>query len=124
MKRILKTGWWVALLLAFGVPGMRGQNQSLLEQEQNASPTFKNAFDSYIYGYPLLMFGVTERTGITVANPGDRLGAAPLNQFGKEPQLPNYTFTAVVLPSTSTLYASSFLNLQAQPEFGTHISVI
>jgi hypothetical protein len=115
MKRVWKTACWVALILVSGVSGMRGQNQSLLELEQNASPTFKNAFDTYIYGYPLLMFGVTERTGTTIANPGDRLGGAPLNQFGKEPNLPNYTFTSVVLPSTSTLYASSFLNLQAGP---------
>jgi hypothetical protein len=108
------------MMLALSVPGMRAQNETLQEfraqeLEQNASPTFRNAFDTYIYGYPLLMLGVTERTGTTVANPGDRLGAAPLNQFGKEMDLPNYTFTAVVLPSTSTLYASSFLNLQAQP---------
>jgi hypothetical protein len=115
MKRVWKTACWVALMLVLGVPGMRGQNQTLQELEQNASPTFKNAFDTYIYGYPLLMFGVTGRTATTIANPGDRLGGAPLNQFGKEPNLPNYTFTSVVLPSTSTLYASSFLNLQAGP---------
>jgi len=115
MKRVWKTACWVALVLVSGVSGIRGQNQSLLELEQNASPTFRNAFDTYIYGYSLLMFGVTERTGTTIANPGDRLGGAPLNQFGKEPNLPNYTFTSVVLPSTSTLYASSFLNLQAGP---------
>jgi hypothetical protein len=35
--------------------------------------------------------------------------------FGKESRLPDYTFTAVVLPSTTTLYASAFLNLQAEP---------
>jgi len=71
--------------------------------------------ETYIYGYPLLMLGITERLGTQVSNPDVKLGAAPLNQFGKEKGLPDYTFTAVVLPSTSTLYASSFLNLKLEP---------
>ena len=77
----------------------------------NASSTFRNAVDAYIYGYPLLVFGTTERLGITVPYAGFQLGAAPLNQFGKEEVLPNSSFTGVVLPSTTTLYASAFINL-------------
>ena len=46
---------------------------------------FQECIDTYIYGYPLLMFGVTERTGTTIANPGDRLGGAPLNQLARNP---------------------------------------
>jgi hypothetical protein len=90
--------------------------QQTLEDLKGTEPgTFANGVDAYIYGYPMLMFGVTGRTATTTPNDHTRLGAAPLNVFGKEPELPDYTFQAVVLPSTTTLYASSFLNLQAEP---------
>ena len=62
-----------------------------------------------------MMEGVTARTGSQVPNAKTKLGGAPLNQFGKEEVLPNSTFTAVVLPSTSTLYASSFIDLCEEP---------
>jgi hypothetical protein len=104
----------MAVALGFGqMPDLpaAGTDTSLLQ----SLPTFTDAFDAYIYGYPLLMFGITERLGVTVPTAGARLGAAPLNQFGKETVLPNSSFTAVVLPSTTTLYVSSFLNLQAEP---------
>jgi DNA sulfur modification protein DndE len=131
MKSMLKATFAVAAVLSFSVTTFQGQQGLTLEDLERSgaiqgqdslqnlgrggSGTFLNAVNAYIYGYPLLMFGVTGRTGTTVMNPGDRLGAAPLNQFGKEPRLPDYTFTAVVLPSTTTLYASSFINLKAEP---------
>src|SRR5437879_6366430 len=115
MKRLCKTTFAVAMTLAVAVAGAQQPGQTLEELERHASGPFIDAVEAYIYGYPLLMIGVTGRTSTTVATAGDRLGAAPLNQFGKEPKLPDSTFTAVVLPSTSTLYASSFLNLKAQP---------
>ena len=85
------------------------------ESELKGLSTFKNGVDAYIYGYPLIMFGITERVAITVPTAGEKLGAAPLNQFGKEPSLPDSTFKDVVLPSTTTLYASAFINLKAEP---------
>src|SRR5437879_720306 len=115
MKRLCKTTFAVAMTLAVAVAGAQQPGQTLEELERHASGPFIDAVEAYIYGYPLLMIGVTGRTSTTVATAGDRLGAAPLNQFGKEPKLPDSTFTAVVLPSTSTLYASSFLNLKAGP---------
>lgn len=95
------------------IPDASGQTPD--DSQLRTLPAFVNAVQAYIYGYPLLMFGVTERASINVPQAGAKLGAAPLNQFGKEDVLPNSSFTTVVLPSTTTLYASSFLNLQAEP---------
>ncbi len=70
-----------------------------------------NGFLAYLYGYPLIMMGVTEQLAIN-SIPTTTSGAAPLNQFGKQTEFATSEFTSVVLPSTSTLYASAFLNLK------------
>ena len=111
---MLRASFLAAAILVLAACSMQGQ-QTLEDLESNQSPIFVNAVDAYIYGYPLLMFGVTGRTATTTPNDHTRLGSAPLNVFGKEPTLPDYTFQQVVLPSTTTLYTSSFLNLQAEP---------
>jgi hypothetical protein len=120
MKRLRKATHAVAITLALAVTCIRGNGQELEDQTlqniQRTSPGLvADGVLSYIYGYPLMMFGVTGRTANTVPDAMTKLGAAPLNQFGKEMVLPNASFTAVVLPSTSTLYASSFLNLCQEP---------
>ena len=115
MQRVSKASIGFAIAVTVAAAGMRGHAQTLEELERNAPATFIDGVESYIYGYPLLMFGVTGRTGTTVPDDHTRLGAAPLNQFGKEMVLPNSSFNAVVLPSTTTLYASSFLNLKSEP---------
>ncbi|MCU1224748.1 MAG: hypothetical protein JWQ42_2841 [Edaphobacter sp.] len=120
MKRLCKATSAVAITLAVAVTGIRGNGQTpedqTLQNIQRTSPGLvADGVLSYIYGYPLLMFGVTGRTATTVPDAMTKLGAAPLNQFGKEMVLPDASFTAVVLPSTSTLYASSFLNLCEEP---------
>ncbi len=89
--------------------------QTAIEPDAADTSTFDEAVDAYIYGYPLVMLGITERVGITVPSAGAKLAAAPLNQFGKEPSLPTSAFKDVVLPSTTTLYASAFINLKAEP---------
>ena len=76
--------------------------------------TFSDGVAAYLFGYPLVLMGVTEQTSIN-APMSSFTGAAPLNQFGKQTQFPDYTFNTVVLPSTSTLYASAFLNLKTEP---------
>jgi hypothetical protein len=58
---------------------------------------------------------MTERVITTVPNTRTKLGRAPINQFAEATTLPNGSYTDVVLPSTSTLYASAFLNLSAEP---------
>ena len=120
--KITRTPICVAIALALTLTNLSASGQSLpglnLPPNLNLPPgvsAFVDGIEAYIYGYPLLMLGMTERVGTTIPAPDIKLGGAPLNQFGKEKVLPDYTFTAVVLPSTSTLYASSFLNLKVEP---------
>jgi hypothetical protein len=79
------------LATAISMPAARGFGQTSDEagqvpdqSELKTSSNFRNAVDAYIYGYPLLMFGTTERVATTVPYAEFQLGAAPLNQFGKE----------------------------------------
>ena len=102
-------------LIVITMTAALGSGQTVDPSELRSFPTFRNGVDAYIYGYPLVMFGATETIGITVPDTMTKLGAAPLNQFGKETSLPNSSFKDVVLPSTTTLYASAFINLKAQP---------
>lgn len=104
-----------AVLLIAQTTTKLAAGQNLDDAQLTKLSTYTDAIQAYIYGYPLIMFGITERIAITVPDATTKLGGAPLNQFGKEEKLPDASFTAVVLPSTSTLYASSFLNLQAEP---------
>src|ERR1700733_4804033 len=130
MNRVCTAVCAFALTFAAAVTGVPGRAQTLDEIQRDVPPSLVDGVVSYIYGYPLMMFGVTGRTGTTVPDAMTKLGAAPLNQFGKEMVLPDATFTAVVLPSTSTLYASSFLNLCAEPtilhlpNFGTRFFIM
>jgi hypothetical protein len=102
-------------MLALVMAGSAAKAQTLQQIENGQPQLFVDAVESYIYGYPLMMVGVTGRTATTVPDAMTKLGAAPLNQFGKELRLPDATFKDVVLPSTTTLYASSFLNLAEEP---------
>lgn len=115
MKRLWKVSFLVAIALILVGAETVANSQTLEEIESTSPIDVADGARSYIYGYPLMMFGVTGRTGTTVPNATTRLGGAPLNQFGKETVLPDATFTSVVLPSTSTLYASSFLDLCREP---------
>jgi hypothetical protein len=108
------------VLISMTLPLAKSQASDQIGQINNESeltglPVFSNGVAAYVYGYPLVMFGLTERIAITVPSAGVKLGGAPLNQFGKEPGLPDSSFTDVVLPSTTTLYASAFINLKAEP---------
>jgi hypothetical protein len=57
--------------------------------------------------------GTAERVATYTSYIGN--SRAPLNQFVLETSLPNGSYKDVVLPSTSTLCAASFLNLAAEP---------
>ncbi|HEY1948397.1 MAG TPA: DUF1254 domain-containing protein [Bryobacteraceae bacterium] len=108
------------VLISMTLPLAKSQASDQIGQINNESeltglPVFSNGVAAYVYGYPLVLFGVTEKIAITVSSAGVKLGGAPLNQFGKEPGLPDSSFVDVVLPSTTTLYASAFINLKAEP---------
>jgi hypothetical protein len=85
------------------------------QSELKALSVFTDAVDAYIYGYPLMMMGIIERVATPVPGTIPNAGRAPLNQFTKSTALPDGTYKDIVLPSTTTLYASAFLNLTAEP---------
>jgi hypothetical protein len=79
--------------------------------------TFDNAFDAYVYGYPLVMMGVTlQQLNNTPTEPtSGGAGGAPMNQFALQTQWPGPEAKNVVLLSTSTLYMIASLNLKDEP---------
>ena len=110
-------------VLSMVVTAVCGFAQTPDETELQTLPTFVNGLAAYIYGYPLLMFGTTEKVAITVPDATTTLGGAPLNQFGKETSLPNSSFTDVVLPSTTTtlcLGVHQFESGTGNPAYSEH----
>ena len=93
----------------------RKKCHSFLSDEESLSmDKLPNGTAAYIYGYPLVMTGITEEVAISnIPTPSN--GSATINQIGKQTEFPSVEFSAVVLPSTSTLYVSAFLNLRKEP---------
>jgi len=59
---------------------------------------------------------MTERVATNVEYSGQQLGRAPINQLYRAMALPvGSTYKDVVLPSTTTMYATGFFNLQKGP---------
>ena len=85
------------------------------QSDLTSIPDFADGIEAYIYGYPLVVLAMTERVATTVTDSTTTMGRAPINQFVKGEKLPNGSYKDVVLPSTTTLYASSFLNLSTEP---------
>lgn len=69
---------------------------------------------AYTYAYPLVMVGLTRDIATNVAAAGTATGRAPVNQFSHN-QVPEPTFTDVVLPSVSTPYSVAWLDLADEP---------
>jgi hypothetical protein len=104
-----------ALLIALAV----STASTFAQEADNPDPTTTSAFADgvagYIYAYPLVLMGITERVVSSVSNATFKIGRAPINQFSLATGLPNASYSDVVLPSTSTLYASAFLDLTNEP---------
>lgn len=77
--------------------------------------TFIDAYTTYIYGYALLAIAMTERVVTSAHDATHTFGRAPINQFYKAQQLPGSQYSDVVLPSTTTLYASAFFDFRQEP---------
>ena len=73
---------------------------------------FALGVQAYIYGYPLVMMGVTQQVMTNAAMPGTE--RAPMNQFAYG-KLATPAETDVVLPNVNVLYATAWLNLSAGP---------
>jgi hypothetical protein len=64
------------------------------------------AHDAYIFGYPLVIMGITEEVW---------LSRHELNQLDHLRVFPDYTFRGVVRPNADTLYSDSWLDLGSEP---------
>ena len=79
--------------------------------------TFVDGVTDYIYGYSLLAMAMTERVATTVPGltPPSSPTRGPINQIVALTELPDARYHDVVLPSTTTLYAASFMDLTPGP---------
>lgn len=94
---------------------IQGDDEASGQPDLTNLPDFADGVEAYLYGYPLVVLAMTERVATTVADSTTTIGRAPINQFAKGTKLPNGSYKDVVLPSTTTLYASAFLNLSTEP---------
>jgi hypothetical protein len=100
------------------------RNQLPNDLEAGSVQAYLDGIAAYIYGYSLLAIAMTERVSTNVASAGLQTGRAPINQLYKEAALQvGSAFKDVVLPSTTTLYATGFFNLEKEP-LVLHLPVI
>src|SRR6266446_2026197 len=103
-----------AALAASAEPSLSQPRHTLLERGDVLS-TFAAGVEAYIYGYPLVLLGVTARLSTNVPNSASMLGRAPRNQFAHVRTLPDPSYTDVVMPNLNTLYSAAWLDLSAEP---------
>ena len=65
------------------------------------------ALDAYVYGYPIVLMNVTEKSMIDIG--------LKINQFFSQGTLLNPKFNAVVRPNVDTLYSQAWLDLSREP---------
>lgn len=82
-------------------------------QQSSAAPTTAVATDAFVFGYPLVLMGVTRDVMTNVLKPVHT--AAPANQFGNMREFPDPSMTVVVSPNADTLYTFAYLDLSREP---------
>jgi len=69
---------------------------------------------TYVYAYPLVIMGVSAKVAANTQNATATHGRAPVNQFSHN-QLPDASYTDIVLPSLNTPYSNAILDLNKEP---------
>ncbi len=106
MKQTLMKVAFVSLLLnSFSATYA---SQKLTAEEANAI-----AIETYIYGYPLVLSGITQDIGQNVTKPTGT--SAPINQFGHMNVFPDASWTIVVRPNADTLYTTMGYDVTKEP---------
>ncbi len=90
MKQTLMKVAFVSLLLSSF--SATYASQKLTAEEANAI-----AIETYIYGYPLVLSGITQDIGQNVTKPTGT--SAPINQFGHMNVFPDASWTIVFVPT-------------------------
>jgi len=80
-----------------------------------ATGPFEVGVEAYVYGYPLVLMGLTEQVTTNVPDATSVLGRAPINQFANATALPDASYTDVQLPNVNTLYSLAWLDLTREP---------
>ncbi len=106
---------WLTAVVAFALAATASYGQNYTEAQLKSTDAFAIGLEAYIYGYPLVMMGVTERLTTNVHNTQTQLGRAPINQFANNATLPNSSYKDVVLPNVNTLYSLAWLDLSGEP---------
>ncbi|MBX2987328.1 MAG: DUF1254 domain-containing protein [Bdellovibrionaceae bacterium] len=102
-----------ALAFAPFAQGAENGNDSSPSPVLNAPQAEKLAEEAYIFGYPLVLMGVTRDVSTAVSRPTEL--KAPLNQFVHVRRFPDASFQDVVRPNADTLYSSAWLDLDKEP---------
>src|SRR5262245_46001893 len=75
--------------------------------------SYIHAMESYVYGLPLVLMGVT-KDGLTATATSSEY-KAPINQFGRIRTYVNPDFKDVVRISVNSLWSHGFLDLEQEP---------
>lgn len=84
------------------IAGRNSPDQNM--PDRNLTPGVLSGVQSFIYGYPLVMMGITQRLTTNVPAP-NQTGRAPKNQFSHAAVLPNASDVDVQLPNVNSLYS-------------------
>ena len=71
--------------------------------------------ESYVYGYPIVVFDVTREVMTAVPAPKPDGTAAPINQLGRMPHYVSPDFKTVVRVSLNSLWTTGFVDLENEP---------
>ena len=71
----------------------------------------KNTANSYLYGYPLVLMGLTRQ----VMTESEDAGVVNTNRFSHIKVFPDHTTRNVVRPNNDTLYSIAWLDLSKSP---------
>jgi len=85
-------------------------NGKAMRDEQEARMQYNlqaMALDVYIYGYPIVLMNVTEKSMLD--------SGLEINQFFSQRTFPNPKFNVVVRPNVDTLYSQAWLDLSREP---------
>ena len=112
-------GGLVRIFLAAGVVAaallIPAAGQAGAKPAAGVADAFAVGVEAYVYGYPLVMMGLTEQVTTNVPNATTVQGRAPINQFNNATALADSSYTDVVLPNVNTLYSLAWLDLRREP---------
>ena len=91
-------------------PGLSEPNDERAREEE----AFARGREAYIYGFPLVMMGLTKEVATAVPAPTAGM-SAPVNQFSHMRAFPSPEDRSLVSPNADTLYSTAFLDLSQEP---------